>query len=161
MLTQVQLPGGGKLGIAKVRIPRLSEEIMVSFGRALLFGFLVWLIPFVVAFAIFPIRQSARPLFESIMPVTVTLVVVAFGITYFKSVTRGFIREGIFLGLLWMAVSLLIDAPLMLLGGPMKMSVGEYVADIGLTYLIMPTVTIGLGLVLARSASQARREPPK
>src|SRR3972149_1593667 len=91
---------------------------MAACGRALLFGFLVWLLPFIVAFAIFPLRQSARPLFESIMPVTVTLVVVVFGLAYFKRVAGGFTREGIFLGLLWMAVSLLIDAPLMLLGGP-------------------------------------------
>ncbi len=128
---------------------------MAAFGRALLFGFLVWLIPFVVAFAIFPLRQSARPLFESIMPVTLTLVVVAFGLTYFKGVTRGFVREGVFLGLLWMAVSWVIDAPLMLLGGPMKMSIGDYAADIGLTYLIMPIVTVALGLALARNAARA------
>lgn len=131
---------------------------MKSFGRALLFGFLVWLIPFIVAFAIFPIRQSARPLFESIMPVALTLVVVAFGITYLKPVGREFVREGIVLGFLWMAVSLLIDAPLMLLGGPMKMSVDEYAADIGLTYLIMPIITIGLGLALA---GHAVRPPSK
>ena len=122
---------------------------MIAFGRALLFGFLVWLIPFVAAFAIFPLRQSARPLFESIMPVTVTAVVVGFGLTYLKRVTGGFTREGIFLGLVWMALSLLIDAPLMLLGGPMKMSIGDYIADIGLTYLIMPIVTMGLGLAKA------------
>jgi len=128
---------------------------MAAFGRALLFGFLVWLLPFVVAFAIFPLRESARPLFESIMPVTVTLVVVAFGLVYFRRVTGGFTREGIFLGLLWMAVSLVIDAPLMLLGGPMKMSIGDYVADIGLTYLIMPIVTIGLGLAKASSSTTA------
>ena len=71
---------------------------MAAFGRALLFGFLVWLLPFVVAFAIFPLRQSARPLFESIMPVTVTAVVVGFGLTYVKRVTGGFTREGIFIG---------------------------------------------------------------
>ena len=62
---------------------------MIAFGRALLFGFLVWLIPFVAAFAIFPLRQSARPLFESIMPVTVTAVVVGFGLTYVKRVRAG------------------------------------------------------------------------
>ena len=53
------------------------------------------------------------------------------------------------MGLVWMALSLLIDAPLMLLGGPMKMSIGDYIADIGLTYLIMPIVTMGLGLAKA------------
>jgi hypothetical protein len=128
---------------------------MVAFGRALLFGFLVWLIPFVVAFAIFPLRESARPLFESIMPVTVTLVVVTFGLVYFKGVTRRFTWEGLSLGLLWMAVSMVIDAPLMLLGGPMKMTAGEYLADIGVTYLLMPVVTVGLGLARAGAPAPA------
>lgn len=126
---------------------------MATFGRALLFGFLVWLIPFVTAFAVFPLRQSARPLFESIMPVTLTLVVMGFSLAYFKGVTRGFLREGLFLGLLWMAVSLVIDAPLMLLGGPMKMSISEYLADIGLTYVIMPIVTVGVSVAQARHAA--------
>lgn len=129
---------------------------MVSSGRAIFYGFLIWLIPFIVAFVIFPLRESARPLFESIMPVAVTVAVVVFGVAYFKRVERGFVKEGVLLGLVWLAVSILIDAPLMLLGGPMKMTPGEYVADIGLTYLILPAVTIGMGAVLAgRQAASA------
>ena len=46
---------------------------MTSVRKAVLFGFLIWLIPFVVAFIIFPLRESSRPLFESIMPVTVAV----------------------------------------------------------------------------------------
>ncbi len=42
---------------------------MKSVKKALLFGFLLWVIPFVIAFLIFPIRNSDRPLFESIMPI--------------------------------------------------------------------------------------------
>lgn len=36
---------------------------------------LVWLIPFSVAFVIFPLRVSMMPLFESIMPLVLTIVV--------------------------------------------------------------------------------------
>jgi len=32
----------------------------------------------------------------------------------------------------------------MLLGGPMQMSLSTYMADIGVTYLIIPVVTLGL-----------------
>ncbi len=121
---------------------------MVSWRRAILFGVLSWLVPFLVAFLVFPLRESARPLFESIMPVTVAVTVVALGVAYFKPVEGAFVREGALLGTLWLVVSVLIDAPLMLLGGPMKMTPGAYVADIGLTYLIMPAITVGFGLVL-------------
>ncbi len=68
---------------------------MVSVRRAALFGLLIWLIPFVVAFAIFPLRESSRPLFESIMPVAITLSVVVFGVAYFREVHRRHVFEGL------------------------------------------------------------------
>ena len=41
----------------------------MNYRRALLYALGVWVIPFVVAIAIFPLRANERPLFESIMPV--------------------------------------------------------------------------------------------
>ena len=46
----------------------------------------------------------------------------------------------------WAATYVLIDAPLFLFGGPMKMSAGAYFADIGLTYVAIPVVTWGLAV---------------
>jgi hypothetical protein len=125
---------------------------MTSIGRALLFGVIVWLIPFAVAFLIFPLRESSRPLFESIMPVAVAGATAALGIAHMARVTRGFVREGVLLGWLWLAICIALDAPLMLFGGPMHMTVGEYLSDIGVTYLIIPVITTGMGLLLARTA---------
>jgi hypothetical protein len=126
---------------------------MTSIGRALLFGFLTWLVPFLVAFAIFPIRESSRPLFESIMPVAIAGAVVAFALVYFGRVRQGFVREGLLLGTLWLAMSVLIDLPLMLLGGPMQMTAGQYVADIGTTYLMIPLITVGIAIASGRAQS--------
>jgi len=64
-------------------------------------------------------------------------------------VPTAFVREGVMLGALWLALNVVIDLPLMLTG-PMKMTLLEYAADIGLTYLIIPTVTIGIGLARAQ-----------
>lgn len=125
---------------------------MTSIGKALLFGVVVWLVPFVVAFLIFPLRESSRALFESIMPVAVAGATVALGVVYMARVSRGFVREGVLLGCLWLAICVAIDAPLMLFGGPMHMTIGEYLADIGVTYLMIPVITTGLGLVLERTA---------
>ena len=122
---------------------------MTSIRRALLFGFLIWLIPFLVAFLIFPLRESARPLFESIMPVVVAMATTAFAVVYFRAVVRNPLKEGLLLGIIWWLISLAIDAPLMLLGGPMQMSLGAYFSDIGLTYMIMPVITTGIGATIA------------
>lgn len=125
---------------------------MTSIGKALLFGVVVWLVPFVVAVLVFPLRESSRALFESIMPVVVAGTTVALGVVYMAQVSRGFVRQAVLLGCLWLAICVAIDAPLMLFGGPMYMTVGEYLADIGVTYLMIPVITTGLGLVLERTA---------
>lgn len=122
---------------------------MKSIRKALLFGLAVWVIPFVVAILIFPLRANERPLFESIMPVVVTVSVVLFANFYFKQVEVDFIREGILLGVIWLLISIAIDM-LMFSSGPMKMSFIDYMKDIGLTYLIMPTITIGFAYQIQR-----------
>lgn len=120
---------------------------MKSIKLSVTYGFLVWMIPFVVAFLIFPLRASDRPFFESIMPVVVTIVTVVLGILYFKKVESNFLKEGILLGIIFFAISVVIDL-LMFSKGPMAISFVNYVKDIGFTYLLIPTITIGFGYLL-------------
>jgi len=82
---------------------------MKSIKLVFLYGFFVWLIPFIVAFLIFPIRETDRPLFESIMPVIVTLRAVLFSILYFLKVDAAFFKEGTLLGIVWFLISVMID----------------------------------------------------
>lgn len=115
--------------------------------RVSLFGFLTWLVPFIVSILIFPIRESQRPLFESIMPVVVTVCAVGFSILYFRKLEGGFLREGILIGVVWFVINIVLDL-LLFLEGPMKMSFPDYMMDIGLVYLIIPVVTLGFGYLL-------------
>ena len=123
---------------------------MVSLRKAFLFGLLIWLTAFIVAFALFPVRESSRPLFESIMPVVLAVVTVLFAHRYFKQVHGEFRREGILLGLVWLVTNVAIDLPLMLSPSPMQMTLLEYIGDIGLTYLLIPVITAGMGQVKAQ-----------
>lgn len=118
--------------------------------KALLYGFLVWLIPFVVAFLIYPIHETNRPLFESIMPVLITFCVVLFSLIYFRNIETQHLREGVLLGVIWFFISLVIDL-FMFMEGPMKMEFLDYMADIGVTYILIPIITIGYGLIAKRS----------
>lgn len=129
---------------------------MVAPRKALLFGFLVWITAFVVAFAVFPVRESSRPLFESIMPVVLAAATVFFAHRYFKGVRARFAKEGLLLGLVWMGINVAIDLPLMLSPSPMQMRLPEYVADIGLTYVLIPIITTGIGMGRALGGSEAR-----
>ena len=116
---------------------------MASLWRAILYGVLVWLAAFAVAFVIFPLRESWRALFESIMPVVVVMATSFFASLYFRRVTKGFLREGALLGGLWLAINVIIDLPLML-SPPIDMGLVDYLADVALTYLVIPAVTIGI-----------------
>ncbi|MBU2214197.1 hypothetical protein KKC44_06685 [Patescibacteria group bacterium] len=120
---------------------------MKSFKTALIYGFITWLIPFAVAFWIFPLRESQRALFESIIPVVISISVVIFAIIYLKKLEKKYLREGLILGFLWLAVSMVIDL-FMFMWGPMKMSISDYMEDVGLTYLMIPVITTGLAYLL-------------
>lgn len=109
---------------------------MKSFKKALLYGFLTWLIVFIIGFMAYIVHDSNRPLFESIMAVASTTVSMIFALQYFKTVEKNYIREGFFLGLVFFIINIGIDLPLFLFGGPMKTSLINYMADIGLTYIL-------------------------
>ena len=122
---------------------------MKSIKLALLYGFLIWLIPFIVSILIFPIKTSTPALFESIMPVVITICVVLFSILYFRKLDASILKEGVLLGVIWFAISIAIDL-LMFMWGPMKMTFANYMMDIGLTYLIIPAITVGFGYLLQK-----------
>jgi hypothetical protein len=112
------------------------------------FGFLIWLIPFLVSFVIFPLKTSNRPLFESIMPVVLVFAVMISSVLYFKKIDKDSLKEGILAGVLWFVISLVIDLLLFLPVSPMQMSFVDYMMDIGLTYLIILMIPMGIGALL-------------
>ncbi len=122
---------------------------MQSPKKAFLYGFLVWLLTLLVSMALFPIKKSSQVLFDSIMPVVLSLFAIIFLNLYFKRCATNFLNEGIWLGISWLAINLLFDLPLFSYG-PMQMSLQNYMADIGLTYLLLPVITIGAGFHAAR-----------
>jgi len=121
---------------------------MNRYLKIVLFGFLTWLISFVVSFAVFPLRASQRAFFETIMAVAVAAVAVFFTVLYLRRANAGFLREGALIGIAWFIINLLIDLPLFMLDSPMQMAFADYMMDIGLTYLIYPVVSVGCGYLL-------------
>ena len=127
---------------------------MHSLKKSILFGFLVWLFPFIVAFLMFPIHESNRPLFESIMPLVIAISVVVFTCLYFKSVDKNIKAEGAKLGIIFLLISLVIDLILFMPDSPMHMSFINYIADIGLTYLMIPVITVGMAYVVDKEKNK-------
>jgi high-affinity Fe2+/Pb2+ permease len=116
-----------------------------------LFGFLLWLIPFAVSVLIFPLRTSQRPLFESIMPVVIAIWTVFFSILFLSKKKSDFLTEGIFIGLAWLLISIVLDL-MIFIEGPLKMPLWDYVTDIAVTYLMIPVITTGFGYLMEQRA---------
>lgn len=115
---------------------------------AIIYGLAIWAITLIVAFLIFPLRENERPLFESIMPLVLTFATTLFSYLYFRKVESRFVMQGLCLGLIWIAISLTLDA-LMFSRGPMAMKLIDYTKDIGITYLIILIIPLGFGYALA------------
>jgi hypothetical protein len=93
------------------------------------------------------------------MPVVVTICAVLFSVFYFGKVKTDFFKEGIFLGVIWSVISLVIDlAMFMPEKSPMKMSFTDYLMDVGLTYLIIPAISIGFGYLLETQRSKNAKQ---
>jgi len=126
-------------------------------ARELAFAVAAWAVPFFVAVSIQPVRRSQPRLFESIMAITLAATTVVLGCIYMRKSSGRFIATGARIGATWAVANWALDAP-MFSGGPMKMTLREYIADIGIAYLMMPVITIGLGVAAAGAAQRPTAE---
>jgi len=120
--------------------------------KIIIFGFLIWLVPFLASFVVYPLRASMYPLFESIMSVIVAISAVTFSYFYLKDIESNFAREGIIIGIAWFAINIILDLLMFMPASPMHMTFNDYMMGIGLKYLIIPTVTIGFGYMAQKKA---------
>ncbi len=118
---------------------------MKSLKYAISYGFLVWLLPFVFSVLIFFLHEAQRSLFESLMGVFGVLMAVIFTNLYFRKVEIS-LREGIFLGIVWVIISFSFDF-LFFIVGPARMSIPDYIKDIGVSYLAIPIITVGFSFL--------------
>jgi hypothetical protein len=124
---------------------------MNKWSRILLFGFLSWLLPFAFSF-LFYSRQGTplldRLVVHNILMVFGGLVAVYLLIRYFKTVKKDFVKEGVTVGIVWLTINLVLD--LVILVPMAKMPLGTYFGQIGLGYLMIPIISIGIGYVAKR-----------
>jgi hypothetical protein len=109
------------------------------------YSFLIWLIPFVTAIGIYPIRLNDRTLFESIMPVVLASTTAFCSLKYTKSINTHLTREALIFGLAALFLSIVLDM-FMFSWGPMKMTIMDYLKDIGITYIMIPVISLFMGL---------------
>jgi hypothetical protein len=118
-----------------------------------------WLLPFAASVAIFPLKGSNTPLFETLMAIVVPAVGVMLGGRYLRG-TPVEPARAVAVGFVWAGVNVALDL-LCFSWGPMRMSPAAYAADIGLAYLVYPIILCGLCLAQQSiSVSPPAPSPP-
>jgi hypothetical protein len=117
--------------------------------RAFIYGFLLWLIPFVVSVIIFPLKKTDPAFFQSILGVFSITLAVLLTVHYFQKV-KGNLKEGIFLGLIFAFISWFFDF-FFFIWGPIKTPLVSYIKEIGIGYLIYIIIPVGFGYLLGRN----------
>jgi hypothetical protein len=120
----------------------------MNWKRALGYGLALWAVPFAVSFVLFGVRESNRPLFESLITVLGVALAIIGTLYYFRDNRTPDLRQGVVLGLAWAAMSIVIDLPIFL--AVFRMTLPDYAADIALTYLAFPAVAAGIALAQQR-----------
>jgi hypothetical protein len=122
---------------------------MKKFLKNLLFGFMAWLIPFVAAFFFYSREGKLaidQLLFKNIMVVVGSITGAILLILYFKKINQDYLKEGVMVGIIWLAVNLILDLLVLI---PMSgMTVSSYFPRIGLGYLAIPAMAIAVGAAL-------------
>jgi len=110
------------------------------------FGLLTWFLPFLLAIPLY--SPEGEPLYDIFLIKSILLVFsAALGtfliLVYFRGVHARFVRQGALLGGVWLLINWVLDAVVLLpLSG---MGAGTYMAQIGLRYLTIPIIAIGIG----------------
>ncbi|MFH1297374.1 MAG: hypothetical protein ABIJ04_08900 [Bacteroidota bacterium] len=125
---------------------------MNKYLRRILYGFLAWFVPF-IASIFFYTREGDLVvdvfLFKSIMIVLGSITAAILLVRYFKRISSDYLEESIIVGIIWFSVNILLDLLVLI---PMSgMSLGDYFTQIGLRYLVIPTMSITVGAVLKNS----------
>jgi hypothetical protein len=107
------------------------------------FGFIIWLIPTLATLSVSYL--GALNYFDVISSVSIAVTVIALTYLYFKDINENYVREGIICGVVWLVISIILDIVLIFLGIN-KITMIEYVIDIAPIYIVIPAITIVLGL---------------
>lgn len=123
--------------------------------RIFLLGLLTWVIPFIGGFLFYDKTGQLEIdiyLFKSIMIVLGGIVGAVAIVIYFKNLKENFLKDGFIIGLSWFIINILLDIIILL---PMsKMSMNDYIAQIGIRYLLIPIMSILCGYLLNKKLSK-------
>ncbi|MBN1166402.1 MAG: hypothetical protein JXA44_04640 [Methanospirillaceae archaeon] len=123
--------------------------------QIILYGCIVWLVPFLVAIPFYSPDGTllfGEPVFKSVMIVVGALIGAFLIVRYYQNISENYIREGIYLGVVWLLINWILDLVILLpLSG---MDIIQYFCQIGLRYLMIPVMSVMAGYIAAGAGSR-------
>ena len=121
--------------------------------KMILFGVLTWLVPMVVGIFCYSKEGELiinQDLFKSIMIIVGSGIGSLLLVFYFKKLNGSYLKQGIIVGLVWLAINYVLDLVITM---PMsQLSLADYMAQIGLRYLVIPMTSMTIGYLLEKKA---------
>jgi len=105
-----------------------------------------------VGFMTYTVQSWNAPLFDSIMAVTLASTAALVSLYYFAKEGS---QQSVVVGIVWMFISIVIDAPFFLVGGPMLMTVDHYISDIAASYVMIPVICFVVATALKRGVPKS------
>lgn len=131
-----------------------KDDYLKLFG----FGFIVWLVPFLVSFLFYSsegVLLTQDAFFNSVMTVVGFTTASILLLNYLKGFTVNYLKESIKAGSAWLIMSVLLDVAILV---PIaKMNLVTYCANIGLGYLVIPIMAIFAGLLLEQKTEHNKK----
>lgn len=134
---------------------------MNKYLKILIFGFLVWLIPFIASLFFYTSGGKLIIdvfLFKAIMIIVGSVSAAFLLVYYFKKIHTSYLKEGIIVGLLWFGINILLD--LLILVPMSGMSIADYFTRIGLSYIVIPVMCITVGTALSNGSKEGTVKIP-
>ena len=132
---------------------------MTKTHMLVLFGFLAWLLPFVASFFFFDPSAGRmtidNALFKTIMVVFGVLVGTLLLVKYFDCVKKDYAKEGLVAGVVWAVMNWALD--FIVLVPMMKVDTPTYFMSIGMLYISMPIIAVGMGMAIENSSANSAR----
>lgn len=117
------------------------------------YGLLVWLVPSLIT-VILGSFLAAMNIFEIVSAAAIAVIVIIFSYLYFKGIAENFIKEGVLIGISWLIISIVLDIILIFLGIS-QLTLMNYTMYVAPLYIIIPAITIGLGLYMNQKMNDA------
>ncbi|WP_342679623.1 hypothetical protein [Methanofollis sp. UBA420] len=131
------------------------EHRLKRTARLLGYGALTWLVPFLAAVPFYGPGGDLLvdvSLFKSVMVVVGGVTGALLLVHWFDGVQARHLREGAVVGGVWLAMNWALD--LLVLVPIAGMDIATYFAQIGLRYLLIPTMAIAIGYSTGRAAAR-------